>query len=204
MSDTKPKPDKRPYLLGAVLVLAIPAVSYLVGALNMPRPMSLNKTRAAIDREALAGTVLLKSLPPELKNPISANLEDKIEVLGMTVDKQKAAPGQRVEFTFYYRALDKIDEDWQIFVHIDGVNNVYRIHGDHYPAEGKYTTDLWQKGEIIADTLVKYIPLDAPIGRYDAWLGFYIGDTRLKLKNPDQAPTDGSNRIKAGQFNVGL
>ena len=135
--------------------------------------------------------------------PLKANLEDKIEVLGMTVDKPKAAPGSRVVFTFYFRALENIDEDWQIFMHGDGVNNVYRIHGDHYPAEGNYTTDLWQKGEIIADRLVKYVPLDAPFGRYDIWIGFYIGEARLKLKNPDDVPNDGSNRIKVGQFYVG-
>lgn len=204
MSEAKTKSDKRPYLLAAALLLAIPVVSYVVGALNMPRPMSLKKTRQAIDRKAMAGTVLFTAPPPALKNPMSANMEGKIEVLGLSVDKPKAAPGARVEFTFYYRALEAIDEDWQIFVHIDGVNNVYRIHGDHYPVEGKYTTDLWQKGEIVADKMVKYIPLDAPIGRYDVWLGFYIGEERLKLSNPDKVPTDGANRVKVGQFDVGI
>jgi len=203
MTDSQNNSKVKAYGLLLVLALLLPAISYLVGAVHAPRPASLTKTRASFDRSALAGDVILDKLPAELTEPLKANMEDKIEVLGMTVDKQKASPGSRVVFTFYYRALGNIEEDWQIFVHIDGVNNVYRIHGDHYPADGRYTSDLWQKGEIIADRFVKYIPLDAPVGRYDVWLGFYIGEGRLKLKNPEEAPNDGSNRIKVGQFHVG-
>lgn len=204
MSNEPKKSSVKTYLLAAAVLLVIPLISYVVGAFNAPKPMNLTKTRESVDRKKLAGDAILTELPKELKNPIAANMENKLEVLGMTVDKPKAAPGSRVVFTFYYRALDHIDEDWQIFVHIDGVGNVYRIHGDHYPVEGKYTTDLWKKGEIIADKFVKYIPLDAPIGRYDAWLGFYIGDTRLKLSNADEVPSDGTNRVKVGTFNVGM
>jgi len=93
--------------------------------------------------------------------------------------------------------------DWQIFGHIDGANNVYRIHADHYPANGKYTTDLWQKGEIVADHYSKFIPLDAPSGTYDVWIGFYNADRRLKLSNPSEVTSDGQNRLKLGQIHVG-
>jgi len=44
--------------------------------------------------------------------------------------------------------------------------------------------------------MVKYIPLDAPVGRYDIWIGFYIGEERLKLTNADKVQSDGSNRVK--------
>lgn len=204
MSEEKTAPSKLPYVVAAALLLALPAATYVVGYFNAPRPMNLTRTRASVNREALRGSVLLDKIPPQLVDVVPANLENKIEVLGLTTDKPSAAPGGRVEFTFYYRALENIDEDWQIFMHGDGVNNVYRIHGDHYPVDGKYTTDLWQKGEIIADKMVKYIPLDAPVGRYDIWIGFYIGDDRLKLTNADKVQSDGSNRVKVGIFNVGM
>ncbi|MFH1809509.1 MAG: hypothetical protein ABIJ09_12240 [Pseudomonadota bacterium] len=203
MSDTSSQPSARNYLVAAAILLILPAASFVIGRLNTPRPMSLVKTRAAVDRDGLKGTVLLDALPSTVQQPMTANLEDKIEVLGLSVDKPSALQGERVEFTYYFRALSDIDEDWQIFGHIDGINNVYRIHADHYPVNGNYTTDLWLKGEIVADTYVKYIPLDAPSGRYDVWIGFYIGDSRLKLKNPDKVTTDGSNRVKVGQFTVG-
>ncbi|MBN2360003.1 MAG: hypothetical protein JXR83_11165 [Deltaproteobacteria bacterium] len=204
MSEQTKRVPKIPYLVAAAVLLALPAVSYVVGAFNAPRPMNLTRTRASVNRESMRGSVLLAQVPPQLSEVVPANLENKIEVLGMTVDKPMAPPGGRVELTFYFRALDNIEEDWQIFMHGDGVNNVYRIHGDHYPVDGKYTTDLWQKGEIIADKLVKYIPLDAPVGRYDIWIGFYIGDIRLKLTNADKVQTDGTNRIKVGVVNVGM
>ena len=121
----------------------------------------------------------------------------------MTVDTKAAVQGSKVDFTFYFKALDTIQRDWQIFGHIDGASNVYRIHADHYPAEGKYTTDLWKKGEIIGDHYSKFIPLDAPSGLYDVWIGFYLTDKRLPLKNPKEVENDGSNRIKLGQFRVG-
>ncbi len=203
MSDTPSKPTIQTYLLAGAILLVLPALGYVVGLFNVPRPMNLTKTRAAVDREAMKGDMLLDSLPDSIQTPMKANMEGKIEVLGMSTDKTSAPQGARVEFTFYFRALDTIDEDWQIFGHIDGANNVYRIHADHYPASGKYTTDLWEKGEIVADRYVKFIPLDAPSGTYDVWIGFYIGDSRLKLSNPDEVQSDGSNRVKVGTFKVG-
>lgn len=206
MTDTQ-KSSKAPtiqtYLIAAAVLLALPAISYIVGAFNVPKPMNLTKTRSAVDRKAMQGDILLSKVPDNVVKPMHANMEDKIEILGFSTNKKKAIQGSKVELTFYFKALSAMDQDWQIFGHIDGANNVYRIHADHFPAGGKYTTDLWKKGEIIADHYSKYIPLDAPNGVYDVWIGFYLADRRLKLKNASEVTSDGHNRIKLGQIHIG-
>ncbi len=201
--NNKNRPSANTYLLAAALLLALPAVSYVVGAFNVPKPMNLKKTRSSIDRKAMQGKVLLDKLPDNIVQPMHANMEDKIEILGFSTSKARATQGSKIELTFYFRALSAMDQDWQIFGHIDGANNVYRIHADHFPDNGKYTTDLWKKGEIIADHYSKFIPLDAPSGTYDVWIGFYLADRRLKLKNPKEVTSDGHNRIKLGQLHIG-
>lgn len=107
--------------------------------------------------------------------------------------------------TFYMRCESEMQHAWRVFLHIDSQKQQYRIHGDHDPPKG-YSTDKWRKGDIIADRHQQWIPLDAPKGVYDVWMGFYDPaheEDRLAL-SPDQPGviTDKSNRIKLGTITV--
>ena len=52
---------------------------------------------------------------------------------------------------FYFTPTAELDRDWMIFLHIDLRGGSYRIHGDHFPVDGKYNTTLWQVGDYVAD-----------------------------------------------------
>src|SRR5207244_4282146 len=89
----------------------------------------------------------------------------RIALLGFSLDPPEPKRGDKVVVKFFWSAQKPINEDYQVFVHADALGgNARRIHGDHFPAKGKYPTDVWRDGEIIVDPFDLDIPtwLSAP------------------------------------------
>ncbi|MGB5931799.1 MAG: DUF2079 domain-containing protein [Anaerolineae bacterium] len=97
----------------------------------------------------------------EIDHPLSIRFEEKLELLGYEAKGVDYLVGKRgsYEFTLYWRALEPLEEDYEIgllFAREDGalVHSVV-----HHPATAWYPTHLWKEGEVIA--------LRTP----DIWLG---------------------------------
>jgi hypothetical protein len=151
----------------------------------LPNPQSVKEERASFDRSGLRSTILFDQLPAGT-TPVGAVFGNeamgKVELVGYRLEPEKPAPGQKVQVTFYWRPLAPLSEEYQVFVHGDALEGTApRIHGDHYPALGQYSTFLWQVGEVIADPF----PLDLPRGygarRLGLYVGLFKGDYRLPL-----------------------
>jgi hypothetical protein len=181
-------------------VLAVPILVFIVGAFALPTPSSMKGAREGTDREALS-EVLVKKAPRGAES-VDVSLKNTIRIVSAEVNKSPVSPGGKIELTTYFEALKSTDRDWRVFLHIDRRGGPYRIHGDHDPADGRYQTSLWRKGEIIKDAFTKRVPVDAPSGTYDAWLGFYIKNDRMKFSGGDKARHDGDNRIRVGTLTV--
>jgi 4-amino-4-deoxy-L-arabinose transferase-like glycosyltransferase len=124
-----------------------------------------------------------------------------IELAGWSVEPPEVAPGGTANVTFYYRCKELMDRDWQIFVHGDGPRGgSHRLHRDHFPVDGLYPTTEWQVGEIIKDTFTLEVPGDYPYEQIVLWNGWYIGTTRLELKNA--VSNDGDNRVRGPTIRV--
>ena len=197
-TESSPVPPTAPKWLPLLLLAAVPVVCFVVGGIFLPAPKSAAEARANVDRSRLQGIVL--SERPTPKNPVDAVLGDRIRVLGADLPDTPLSRGRGLGIHFYFEALREMDRDWTVFVHIDREGGTYRIHGDHSPADGVYHTSLWQPGEHVKDPLDKLVPIDAPPGRYDVWLGFYIGDERLPFSKGDGSIHDGTNRVRVGQI----
>jgi hypothetical protein len=126
----------------------------------------------------------------------------QLEVLGYSV---ASAPGQletslqpatRYRFIIYFRVLGRISGDWQIFVHIDGLQQ--RFNADHEPAAGKYPLELWREGDVIADeTEVVLEPSFSP-GPTQVYFGLFSGDRRMEVtEGPEE-----DDRIAAGTLQI--
>lgn len=187
-----------PRWLEWTLIAAVPVLCFLVGGIFLPRPKSASDARQGFDRSALSD--VLVSGAPTPKNPVSAVLGERIRVLGADGPAEPPKRGRPLGLAFYFEALREMDRNWKVFVHIDREGGSYRIHGDHFPADGRYHTSLWREGEFIRDRLDNLVPIDAPAGRYEVYLGFYIGDERLPFSDGDRAAHDGANRVRVGQF----
>ncbi len=183
--------DWRPSLLAGFGCLALAAC--------MPNPQSIKERRESFDRSRLKGRVLLERVPDHIER-VDAVFGDAIKLVGYTLEPERPTRGSEFVVTYYWTALKTVDEDYLVFIHGDplgGTQRPRRLHGDHYPAFGKYPTDVWQPGEVIVDRF----ELDIPPGYSAPALGLYSGlykdKYRLPLTEPGRKPGSRDNRSMA-------
>lgn len=183
-----------------LIVAAVPALAWVVGAIALPEPQSARDGSGGEDLGARSPAV--SRVRPTPKVPVGAELGGTVRVLGADLPTAPLARGDRLGCRFFFEALGEQEDDWQLFIHIDSKAAPYRIHGDHYPADGRHRTNLWERGEFITDDWSTTIPSDAPAGRYDVWLGFYIGDDRLDWTGGPPSNHDGKDRVLMGSVEI--
>jgi 4-amino-4-deoxy-L-arabinose transferase-like glycosyltransferase len=141
--------------------------------------------------------------PPRPQRRIEADLEDKIEVLGIDIVDERGrmvevvSAGRDYRLRTYYKVLAPVTTEWEAFVHIDGYHR--RHNGDHKPLSGKYPMSLWLPGDVLVDESDFKLEPNFTPGTYEIYFGLFVGDTRLKVLN---GPNDGENRINGGELRV--
>ncbi|MBI5545041.1 MAG: hypothetical protein HY901_14210 [Deltaproteobacteria bacterium] len=184
------------------ILLALASLSGLGACIQ--RPPSPREKRESFDRSGL-NDILLKS-PPSLPRRVGAVYGNAVELMGMEHSPQLPKAGDSVDVTFYYRVLDEADEDWKIFVHVDDPGGRGdRINADHWPANGRYNSRVWRKGEIVKDVWTFKVPGYYQGEGLNLWTGFYQPgkDDRWPLVNKSEVQNDGQNRVLAGTVPVG-
>ncbi len=177
--------------VSAVLLLAF------VVAGCIERPPSPRARRENFDRSRL-GEVLMTSLPPS-SGP-GAIFGDSVQLVRVETNPPAVKPGDKVEVTFVFKVLEEVDENYKIFVHIDPRGgDGGRINGDHWPADEKYPTNVWRRGEVIRDRWTFTVPSHSRATALDLWTGFYQPgkDDRWPVSNRNEVRTDGNNRVLA-------
>jgi 4-amino-4-deoxy-L-arabinose transferase-like glycosyltransferase len=103
---------------------------------------------------------------------------------GMTV-----APGQALQLNLYWRAMQELDADYAIFLHLLNERGERVAQRDTVIRAADYPTSRWRPGEIALD--IADMPLPAlPAGEYTLLLGVYRMDTFERLptdRSPDGA-----------------
>jgi hypothetical protein len=148
--------------------------------------------RTQVDRSALRDVMVA---PPPDATPVGAVFGNSAELLAYKIEPPALVPGQRARLTLYWRCKAEMDQ-WHIFVHLDDATGTgERIHAEHDPAGGRFPTDAWKPGDLIADS-IWFIPGRDPLALF---LGFYTqGENRLTLNTPGRGRDDGNNRLLAG------
>lgn len=163
----------------------------------LPEVQSVKERREGFDRDALRGDLILDELPSDAK-PIGAVFGGRVELVGYRMEPEKPTNGGWVDITYYWKALTPMAEEFQIFIHGDSVGDKQsRVHGDHFPAEGRYPTDVWQVGEIVADPFRIFIPPGYGGKHLGIFTGMYKDDYRMPLTNAGVRPKTSDNRSRA-------
>jgi len=153
------------------------------------------------DENPLSAMVL--SAMPHPQRPLDANMEDKLDVIGIDLLDERGklvdsiAPGKTYHMKTYYKVLAPVTTEWEGFIHIDGYHR--RHNGDHKPMNGKYPMALWLPGDLLVDDHEFKLEPNFTPGTYSIYFGLFAGDTRLKVKS---GPNDGDNRINGGPLRV--
>jgi hypothetical protein len=140
--------------------------------------------------------------PPQPSHALSANLGEKLDVLGWDVldlDGQvvhAVDAGTHYSFVIYFRVVQPIVGNWETFIHIDGFQR--RFNGDHPTLEGKYPFNLWRVGDFISDRSDFALEPNFGAGKYRVYFGLYSGNRRLEVRRGSAE----ENRLDAGFLEV--
>ena len=117
---------------------------------------------------------------PENIEPIKANFENKIHLLGTNVIDSHIKSGD-MEVTLYWQAINPMEADYTIFVQLLDADGKVHAQHDSQPLAGNAPTSTWTPNEIIHDKHVLNIPNDLPAGKYQLIVGLYFLETGERL-----------------------
>lgn len=107
--------------------------------------------------------------------------ENGIRLTAVSTPATPTPAGQDWPIQFHWHAVETIDHNWKLFMHLinDAGDIVAQL--DEYPLGGRWPTAVWQANETITDHHAIPLPADLPPGAYHLRLGFYDENGRLPL-----------------------
>lgn len=140
--------------------------------------------------------------PPGTAIPLHVNFADQVELLGADLsiarrdDDQRfpLKPGDSFEVVLFWKALNRMETSYTVFVHLLDPENRIRAQEDHIPAAGARPTTGWVTGEVIQDGYRLQVDPAAPPGAYVLEVGLYDGSApdfpRLRVLQDGAAGAD--------------
>lgn len=118
-----------------------------------------------------------------------ANYNNQVLLTGIDFASGQIVPGQTVDVALEWQALQPLEEDYTVFVHLLGPDG--QLHGqvDSWPVQGTYPTSAWPLDEPITDRYQVQLNADAPAGAYRVEVGLYLLATNTRLPLVDEAGT---------------
>ncbi len=171
---------------------------FLPSAENARVSLVANHPIAGQENENPLAKYVLRA-PKPVQHTVNADFEGKIELLGYDLElpqKGYVGPGQTFVVSWMFRALRGNLGAYQAFLHVDAEGQ--RINGDHDPVDGMYPVRLWDVGDIVVDRQRVSVPATTPPGTYTMYVGFFRGETRLKVQS---GPND-ADRVIVGTIQI--
>ncbi len=132
---------------------------------------------------------------PQDVTPVSAFLNDEIELIGYKLRQPSVAPEGAFGLTLYWRSVRPTATNYTVFVHAVGPDQVIRGQWDSMPRQGAAPTSGWLPGEVIEDNYDIPMAKDAPPWKYDIFVGMYDSLTGQRLPAASQNSPISENRV---------
>ena len=137
---------------------------------------------------ATFGNISVQPHPGSLPNPQQLRFAEGITLAGYELDRRQAVPGETVTLTLHWQAEAAPSQNYKVFVHLVGQNDVRVAQHDSDPQQGDAPTGSWQPGQTIVDTHPLLITADAPPGAYRIVVGLYHPDSGQRLSLLQNGP----------------
>lgn len=111
------------------------------------------------------------AIPPPMS--LSANLDNRVMLVGYTTDRAQYRAGETIYVTLYWFTLNEMDKDYQVFVHLADSGDASLAQHDGPPDQGLTPTTRWLPGEIVVDRHALALGSAAP-GDYRLIAGMYL------------------------------
>ena len=121
------------------------------------------------------GRVSIAARSGEYPNSIDLNFDGKVALLGYTLDRRSAKPGESITLTTYWQSLGPTDFDYRIFAHIAAPDDPATIWArtTNGPVDDTRPLSSWAAGEVVIDERVLTLDPNTPSGVYDLQVGWF-------------------------------
>ncbi len=130
------------------------------------------------------------------------NFENQVLLLAPKIDRDIVQPGEALKVDLTWRGLKAWPDNYTAFVHLLGPDG--KVHGqvDQWPVEGTLPTSSWTTGQVVADPYTITLPPDAPSGKYQVEVGWYLLSTLRRLNVLDATGRPSDDHVIIGEFTV--
>ena len=130
------------------------------------------------------------------------NFGNKIRLTGARVGSTMTRPGDVVEVTLDWQAIEPIDERYTVFVHIVDGHDYLWGQRDSEPGGGNKITNSWRVGETVEDRHGVAVWPGTPPGKYQIEVGLYQPSTGQRLPVIDKTGSAIADRALFGEIGV--
>lgn len=134
-------------------------------------------------------------------NPMRRNLGNRIALVGYTLDRTAAVPGEAFHLTLYWQALRDVQKNYSVFTQVLGPDERRWAQMDGWPQQGDSPTATWRRGQIVRDEYELVVSEDAPPTVCGLWVGMYDADGRRLNVLSDDGHVEG-DRISLGSVRI--
>ena len=130
------------------------------------------------------------------------NFENQVLLAEAQLDRDILNPGEAIKVDLTWQGLKTWPENYTAFVHLVGPDG--KVHGqvDQWPVQGTRPTSGWAAGQVVDDPYVITLPADAPRGKYEVEVGWYLLSTLRRLNVLDGAGRPSDDHVIVGEFTV--
>jgi hypothetical protein len=130
------------------------------------------------------------------------NFENQVLLLEAEIDRETVQQGESLKIDLLWRGLKTWPDNYTAFVHLIGPDG--KVHGqiDQWPVQGTLPTSNWTTGQVVADPYQVPLAAEAPRGRYQVEVGWYLLSTSRRLNVLDAVGRPTADHVIVGEFVV--
>jgi hypothetical protein len=130
------------------------------------------------------------------------NFENQVLLLDAKIDRETVKPGDTLKVDLAWRGLKAWPDNYTAFVHLLGPDG--KVHGqvDQWPVQGTLPTSSWAADHVVNDPYTITLPPDAPSGKYQVEVGWYLLATLRRLNVLDGVGRPSADHVIIGEFEV--
>jgi hypothetical protein len=130
------------------------------------------------------------------------NFDNQVLLTASKIDRDSVKPNESIHIDLAWRGLKTWSADYTAFVHLIGPDG--KLHGqvDQWPVQGTLPTSSWTAGQTVNDPYVVTLAPDAPSGKYQVEVGWYLLATLRRLSVLDSNGRPSDDHVIIGEFNV--
>lgn len=122
--------------------------------------------------DATSSLTIWRYAHAEKPQPVEATFGDRINLVSFAATDSLTS-GQTLDVRLYWKALQPLEEDYIVFVHLLDASGELVAGHDGPPRGGESPTSTWLPGDVVPDVHRITLEADTPMETYQLWVGIY-------------------------------